>query len=92
MDTPKDRMIVTLNVVDLEAIVEAAVERALANGAGHPAEKERLLTPDEAAEILHVDKDWLYRHAKQLPFTRRLSRKKIRFNEAGLRRWLQARK
>jgi predicted DNA-binding transcriptional regulator AlpA len=49
---------------------------------------ERLLTPAEAAELLKVSVPWLHRHAKHLPFTRRLSRKALRFSEAGIRRWL----
>jgi hypothetical protein len=72
-EPPKtDRMIVTLSVSDLEQIVEAAVERALSSN-GRPAEESRLLTPDEAAAIIGVKKDWLFRHGKRLPFVRRLS-------------------
>lgn len=52
-----------------------------------PAEPDRLLPPGEAACLLGVTPRWLYRHAKHLPFTRRLSRKCLRFSEAGLRRW-----
>jgi predicted DNA-binding transcriptional regulator AlpA len=58
----------------------------------HPPNAERLLGPPEAAALLGVTVTWLYRHAGQLPFTRRLSRKALRFSEAGLRRWLAARK
>ena len=65
-------------------IVREEVATALSNGAGHAAEKDALLTPEQAAALIGVDKKWLYRHSKQLPFIRRLSRKKIRFNEAGL--------
>ncbi|OGA02879.1 MAG: hypothetical protein A3I00_05835 [Betaproteobacteria bacterium RIFCSPLOWO2_02_FULL_64_12] len=53
---------------------------------------DRLLTADEAAAILGVTPTWLYRHAKTLPYTRRLSRKVLRFSEAGLRRWQAARR
>jgi predicted DNA-binding transcriptional regulator AlpA len=61
--------------------------------AGLPAlDAERLLTPPEAAAMLGVTVPWLYRHAAQLPFARRLSRKALRFSEPGLRRWLVARK
>ena len=86
------RMSVTLTVGELSEIIEGAVARALANGAGHVAEKETLLTPEQAAAMIGVDKKWLYRHSKQLPFIRRLSKKNIRFNEAGLKRWLATRK
>jgi predicted DNA-binding transcriptional regulator AlpA len=73
-------------------LLREEIQAALSNGAGHAAEKDTLLTPEQAAAIIGVDKAWLYRHSKQLPFARRLSRKKIRFNEAGLRRWLASRK
>jgi predicted DNA-binding transcriptional regulator AlpA len=52
---------------------------------------DRLLTPAEAAERLGVTPTWMYRHARTLPFTRRLSRKVLRFSESGLRRWQAAR-
>jgi len=53
---------------------------------------DRLLTPEDAAASLGVTVTWLYRHARTLPFTRRLSRKALRFSEAGLHRWLAGRK
>jgi predicted DNA-binding transcriptional regulator AlpA len=79
-------------VDQIRTVVREEIAAALSNSAEHPAEKENLLTPDKAAAILGVDKKWLYRHAKQLPFTRKLSRKAMRFNEAGLRRWMATRK
>lgn len=57
-----------------------------------PIGEDRLLTPIEAAERLGVSSRWLYRHAGSLPFTRRLSRKVLRFSEAGLNRYLDGRK
>lgn len=57
-----------------------------------PAENGRLLTVQEAASLLGVTPDWLYRHADRLPFTKRLSRKALRFSEGGLRRWIAARR
>jgi excisionase family DNA binding protein len=77
---------------EIRKIVREEIAAAL-SGNGHPAEeKEKLLTPEQAAELIGVKKEWLYRHAKQLPFCRRLSRKAVRFNETGLKRWLAARK
>jgi hypothetical protein len=57
-----------------------------------PTEPDRLLTPEEAAEIMGVSPRWLRRRAKALPFARRLSRKALRFSETGLRRYLAARR
>ena len=53
---------------------------------------DRLLTVAEAAEVLAVDQRWMYRHADQLPFTRRLSPRALRFSERGLRRWMETRR
>ncbi len=53
---------------------------------------DQLLTVDDASRILEVTPKWLYRHADRLPFTRRLSRKALRFSEAGLRKWLATRR
>ena len=51
--------------------------------------QERLLTPQEAASLLGVTVGWLYRHSSQFTFTRKLSRKVLRFHEAGLRRYIE---
>jgi excisionase family DNA binding protein len=51
-----------------------------------------LLTVVEAAALLRVTRRWLYRHAKKLPFTRRLSRKALRFSRDGLERWVATRR
>ena len=48
---------------------------------------EALLDVREAAVRLSVSRDWLYRRAKKLPFARRLGRS-VRFDAAGLARWL----
>jgi predicted DNA-binding transcriptional regulator AlpA len=55
------------------------------------AEPDRFLTAEEAAPMLGTTPRWLYRHSKQLPFARRLSRKALRFSEAGLRRYMASR-
>ena len=54
--------------------------------------RDRNLTADEAAKMLGMKKSWLYRHSGELPFTRRLSRRAIRFSEKGIRRWLETRR
>lgn len=50
---------------------------------------DRLLTPEEASALLGVTVRWLYRHADKFTFTRRLSRKVLRFQEQGLRRFIE---
>jgi len=72
--------------VALASRIEAAAVTVRATPS--PQTPDRLLTPSEAADRLGVTVRWLYRHAPQLPFTRRLSRKMLRFSEAGLSRYL----
>lgn len=80
-------LIVTMTIGQLRELIRSEIAAAQN---GHGVEKDRLLTPDEAAEILGESKRWLYRHQRQLPFIKRLSRKSLRFREAGLRRWMAA--
>jgi predicted DNA-binding transcriptional regulator AlpA len=82
---PFDMLLDSIRVIVREEITAAI-------GSGKHDEPDRLLTPEETAAILDVDVRWLYRHAAKLPFTRRISRKNLRFSEAGLRRWLAAKK
>lgn len=84
--------IVVLSEQELEQLIERAVSRALNGNADTHRQEDRLLTPTQAAELLTVTPRWLYRHAKRLPFTRRLSRKALRFSEAGLLRYRDAKR
>lgn len=54
--------------------------------------EEELLTAEQAAALLNVSVDWMYRHASGLPFTKRLSRKALRFSKSGLLRWRAGRR
>ncbi len=54
----------------------------------------RLLSVREAAERLAVEPQWLYRHADELPFTRRVgtgARPALRFLDLGLDEYLRGR-
>src|SRR5262245_26438399 len=83
-------------VAALQAALVARLARAPIEAAElvrvQAVESERLLAPPDAAALLGVTVSWLYRHADRLPFSRRLSRKALRFSELGLRRWLATRK
>jgi len=50
---------------------------------------DRLLTIDEAAEILCTSADWLYRHWKKLPFAVQLSPRQLRFSAKGIERYIE---
>jgi predicted DNA-binding transcriptional regulator AlpA len=75
-----------------ETIRSVVREELAALNGSHAQEKGDYLTPEQAAKIMGVDTNWLYRHRKTLPFAKGLSKKALRFDEAGLRRWMQSRK
>lgn len=54
--------------------------------------QDRLLDAAEAAKLLCVSEDWLYRTAKKLPFTRKLGPKMLRFSALGIQKYLSTRK
>jgi excisionase family DNA binding protein len=49
---------------------------------------DRLLTPQEAADRLGVEKRWLYEHADDLPFRRKLGGH-VRYSERGLNQYME---
>jgi hypothetical protein len=67
----------------LEQLCLAKAEAPTA-GAG-PDDDERMLTANEAAQMLNTTPRWLYRHGAELPF----ARPQLRFSGRGLRRWLE---
>ena len=50
---------------------------------------DRLVTVAEAAARLNVSKRWLYAHAADFPFTKRLPGRRLRFSQAALTRYLE---
>lgn len=75
----------------LRALLWARLQTAPAPAAPAPASNgtgpDRLLTADQAAELLGVDRRWMYRHKAKLPFTRKLSEGTLRFSSRGLEKW-----
>jgi hypothetical protein len=70
------------------ALVTAGLTKKVRLG---PDPKTRMLNVEEAVEMLHVKRRWLYRNSGRYPFIRRLSRKKLLISEKGLREWLASR-
>ena len=101
VDIPRTEIPAMLSRLAAAQTALAAAQGALATriatssgeqgGNGSRSDIDRWLTSDEAASLLRVDRKWLYRRARSLPFCRRLSRKKLLFSDAGLRRWLATR-
>ena len=74
----------------LGALAEADARlrlRLVASPALPSAEADRLLTVEDVAERLAVTEDYVYRHADEWPFTRRVGRQ-LRFSARGLDEWL----
>ena len=57
-----------------------------------PRAEDKMLTAADVAEVLAVDKSWVYRHAAQLPFTRHISEQTLRFSSKGLQKWIASRR
>lgn len=53
---------------------------------------DAFLTAPEAAKILGMSLDWLYRNANDLPFTRRVGPRTLKFSKNGIRRYLATRR
>jgi predicted DNA-binding transcriptional regulator AlpA len=60
------------------------------SASNHTAEEDRLLDVEEAAAILSKTVDWLYRHARTLPFVVREGRL-VRFSNAGIQKYIRMR-
>jgi predicted DNA-binding transcriptional regulator AlpA len=75
---------------DLEAARAAAWARLTAPGAEAAPDRRhqepRNLDVAEAARRLGMSRDWLYRHASELPFALRIGRRVV-FDSAALERW-----
>jgi hypothetical protein len=80
-----------------QGVITAAIIRtaALSKKSGLEREelkpKTKMLNVEEAAEMLHVKRRWLFRNAGRYPFIHRLSQKKLLISEKGLREWLASR-
>jgi len=71
----------------------AALElRIAARLADELSTSEDLVTAAEAARLLGMSLDWVYRNAKDLPFTRRVGPRTLKFSNAGIRRYLATRR
>ena len=91
---PEDAPALIGELQRMQATVQARMISALAHPDGHPeasAAADRLLTVKEAAQRLGVSADWLYRHARTLPFVVRLGAG-LRFSARGIERYIRQRR
>ena len=76
----------------LEGLLRRIIREELGSLKADVNAEDRLLEAEEAAKLLSVSTDWLYRHAKKLPFSRKLGPKILRFSSLGIQRYLATRK
>src|SRR6266576_2757258 len=72
---------------ELEVIRATAIMR-LSSPVPRVETPDELVAVEQAAERLGIGKDYLYRHAKKLPFTRRMRRKLV-FSSAGIDEYIR---
>jgi predicted DNA-binding transcriptional regulator AlpA len=76
--------------INLETVLEQLLRRIIREEIGALKAdvniEDRLLEAEQAAKLLSVSEDWLYRHAKKLPFARKLGPKMLRFSSIGIQR------
>ena len=77
---------VTLTVGQLRELIREEIQAASKQNV------DKLLDADKAAKTLRVSEDWLYRHHKKLPFTRKLGPKVLRFSFRGIQKFLSTKK
>lgn len=76
-------------LASLSAMLSVVAARLLSGPSGPESpmrECDENLSVQEAARRLGVSKDYLYRHARRLPFARRIGRRLL-FSAQGLERW-----
>jgi predicted DNA-binding transcriptional regulator AlpA len=87
MGTARSRLRQAVSALPPGSSITLTVEELLA-ALGESTKVEALpdqfLTVRNAARRLKVSKKWLYRHADELPYTRRVSPKVLRFSERGI--------
>lgn len=82
----------TLLAEALAAILKPIVKEAVREAMNGHKDEDRLLDAEEAASMLSVSPDWLYRNGRKLPFTRKLGPKMLRFSYQGIQKYLATRK
>ena len=83
--TPRDSLLTPL-LDEFRRIVREEIQAALRSG-----NRDRLLTAEQAAEIMACSPHYLYCQANTLPFTHRAGRM-LRFSERGIMAYVDSKK
>ncbi len=76
---------------EIEVVRATALMRLSAPGLTATEQKDELLAVDLAAERLGVSQDYVYRHAAEFPFTRRMG-KRLLFSSLGIEKYIKTAK
>lgn len=92
--SPAEAAALLVELAGLQSALAARLSASPADGTAtvSASDAERLLTAEDVAARLQRSVDWVYRQAKHWPFTRRLTRRTVRFSEPGLQRFLAQRR
>ena len=88
----RDDLLAHLSTAEAERLrlVAHLIALEVAEHLGGP--QDRLLTVRDAATILAVTPDWLYRHADEFSFTVRPGPGQLRFSALGIQEYLRKRR
>jgi len=82
----------SLNAAFAESIRPVLREELAAALRSHRTEEgDRLLTIEEAAEVLSVSKDWLYSHGGKLGLRRKIGPKAVRYSHKAIQKFIATR-
>lgn len=78
-------------LLKIASLQTALAERLFddAESVGTQRNPDKLLEIKAASVKLAVTEDWLYRHSNSLPFTIRMGRRKLRFSEQGIEKYIR---
>jgi excisionase family DNA binding protein len=83
----KEPLVVQQTVDERSELVREAVKNALKTAP----RDDHLLTIEQVCECLNVSEEWLYHHARKLPFVRKVGGM-LRFSNNGLQRYIESTK
>jgi predicted DNA-binding transcriptional regulator AlpA len=78
-------------VASLQPLLLGRLYTGMSLGAKLHYDEDRLLAVGEAADLLGMSEDYLYRHAHRFPFTVRPAPRQVRFSKSGIQRYIQQR-
>jgi excisionase family DNA binding protein len=73
---------------ELEEVRCTAVARLSTQVSLNPGGPDQLVRIGEAAKRLSISEDYLYRHSRELPFTKRIGRNLL-FSSAGIEKYIR---